>query len=78
MTQTDEIALLKYDEALRLPAFRASLDRLLNRRSFALILSPHSVDAEDLIPFISKAISEGNALLVEREWNGYRVTVWKD
>jgi len=78
MEITEEIAILRYDEACKLPRFKASLDKLLNRREYGLILSTHSIEAEDLHPFIEKAINEGNAVLIEREWNGYMVILWKD
>ncbi len=73
-----EIELLRVDEALQLPKFKASLDRLLNKISFDLILSCQSVATEDLPQFIEKATGEGNAVLIEREHNGYMVTLWKD
>ena len=77
-TITEEIATLKYDEVLKLPRFKASLDKLLNRSEYGLILSIHSIMAEDLHSFVEKAINEGNAVLIERDRNGYVVTLWKD
>jgi len=73
-----EIEALHYTEAVELPKFKLSLDRLLNKKSYDWILVSHSVTAEDLPQFIDKAISEGNAVLIQRQWNSYMVVVWKD
>ena len=72
-----ELDALKYQEALNLPKFKVALDKLLNRPGFDLILSVHSITAEGLLSFIQKAIDEGNAVLIEREYNTYMVIVWK-
>ena len=68
---------LKYNEALNLPKFKAALNRLSNRKCFDYILDTHSVEAESLNQFVEKAVSEGNAVLIQKEWNGYSVTLWK-
>ena len=78
MATISEIGGLRYNEALQLPKFKASLDRLLNKKSYDLILACHSVTAEDLPQFIDKVISEGNAVLILREYCGYMVVLWKD
>ena len=75
---TELLQILKYNEAVELPKFKKSLDLLLNRKNFNYILGIHSVEAQDLCQFIEKAVSEGNAVLIEREYNGYMVIVWKD
>lgn len=72
------IEALHYNEAIELPKFKASLNRLLNKKAYDFILSCQSVTRENLLRFVDKAISEGNAVLIEREWNGYMVIVWKD
>ena len=72
-----ELDALKYDEALNLPKFKASLDRLLNRKAYDNILSCQSVSSENLLQFIEKATDEGNSILIEQEWNGYMVVLWK-
>jgi len=72
------IEALRYQEALELPKFKAALDRLLNRKCFDYILDTHSVSPEELTDFVDKAICEGNAVLVQREYNGFFVVVWKD
>lgn len=72
------IEALHYNEAIKLPKFKASLDRLLNKKAYDLILSTHSISLEDLSQFVLKATNEGNAVLIQREWNGYMVIVWKD
>ena len=69
---------LHYNEAIELPKFKASLDRLLNRKEFEFILTTHHLNIEGLPPFIDKAISEGNAILIEKEYCGYNVALWKD
>ena len=73
-----EIEVLRYNEAIELPKFKANLDRLLNKKAYDWILTCHSVTAENLPQFIDKAISEGNAVLIQRECDGYMVVVWKD
>lgn len=73
-----EIEALRYDEAVKLPKFKKSLDRLLNERAYEFILSTHSITQEELPRFIEKAISEGNAILIQREYCGYMVILWKD
>ena len=73
-----DIEALRYNEALQLPKFKASLDRLLNKKSYDWILDCHSITAEDLSQFVDKAISEGNAILIQREYCGYMVTLWED
>ena len=78
MSITSEIELLRYNEAVELPRFKASLDRLLNKRAYDFILTTHSVTAEDLPQFIDKAISEGNAVLIQREYCAYMVILWRD
>ena len=72
------IEALQYIEALELPKFKASLDRLLNKKAYDLVLSTYSVTAEELPQFTDKAIGEGNAVLIQREWFGYMVVCWKD
>jgi hypothetical protein len=74
----DDIAVLKYNEALELPKFKASLDRLLNKPAYDFILATHHISREELQPLVDKAISEGNAVLVQREYCGYFVVLWKD
>ena len=74
----EKVATLKYYEACKLPKFKACLDRLLNRAEFDWLFSTHSVDAAELLPFIEKAVKEGNSVLIEHEWNGYVVILWKD
>jgi len=61
-----------------LPKFKASLDRLLNRKAYDFILSAHSVDSDNLSQFVERAVSEGNAVLIQREYHGHMVVVWKD
>jgi hypothetical protein len=72
------IEALRYDEAIELPKFKASLDRLLNRKEFNFILTAHHLERTELLPFIDRAITEGSAVLIEKEFCGYYVTVWKD
>ncbi len=78
MVMINEIETLRYNEALELPKFKAALDRLLNRKSYDFTLACQSVTAEALPQFIDKAISEGNAILIQREHCGYMVILWKD
>ncbi len=72
------IGALHYNEAIKLPKFKASLDRLLNKKAYDYILSTHSVSPENLCQFVEKAVSERNAVLIQREYLGYMVIVWKD
>jgi len=72
-----DIEVLRYNEALQLPKFKASLDRLINKKSYDLVLACHSVTAEDLLQFVDKAIGEGNTVLIQREYCGYMVILWK-
>lgn len=78
MNLAEEISMTKYNEAVELPKFKASLDRLLNKRAYDMVLTAHSVEEQDLCQFVEKAISEGNTVLIEREWNGFMVILWKD
>ena len=78
MTIASEVELLRYNEAVELPRFKASLDRLLNKKAYDFLFATHSVTAEDLPRFIDKAISEGNAVLIQREYCGYMVILWRD
>lgn len=73
-----EMEALRYDEVVKLPEFKNGLDRLLNKKAYDLILSTHSISPKDLSQFVEKAVSEGNAILIQQEWNGYMVIVWKD
>ena len=73
-----DIEALRYNEVIEIPKFKASLDRLLNKKAYDFILSVHSVTREDLPQFIDKAIGEGNAVLIQREYCGYMVILWKD
>ena len=77
-TVISEIEALRYNEMIELPKFKAGLDRLVNKRIYNSVLSTHGVNPEDLLPFVEIAISEGNAVLIQREWNGYTIIVWKD
>lgn len=72
------IEALRYDEAVSLPKFKASLDRLLDKKAYDFILTVHSISSEDLSRFVERAVGEGNAVLIQREWNGYEVIIWKD
>jgi len=74
----EEVKKILDNEAVELPKFKASLDRLLNKRAYDSIFSVHSITLEDLPRFVEKAVNEGNALLIQREWNTYMVVVWKD
>jgi len=65
-----DIEALRYNEAIELPKFKDSLDRLLNRKEFDFILTVHHLDKAELQPFIDKAITEGNAILIEKEFCG--------
>ena len=69
---------LQYVEAIELPKFKLSLDRLLNKRNYDPLLTTHSIDPEDLSAFVEKAVSEGNAVLIQREYCGYMVILWRD
>ena len=71
-----EIKVLRHNAEL--PEFKKALDRVLNKRAFDFILFPHSISKEELPQFVEKAVAEGNAVLIQREWNGYLVIVWKD
>jgi len=71
-------ASITYLEALQLPKFKKALDQLLNRKEFDYVLDCQSVAPENLKQFIERAIEEGNAVLIEREYNGYCVFLWKD
>lgn len=73
-----DIGALHYNEAIELPKFKASLDRLLNKKAYDFILSTHSVSLENLSRFVEKAIGEGNAVFIQREYCGYMVVLWKD
>uniref|UniRef100_A0A6M3IVI0 Uncharacterized protein n=1 Tax=viral metagenome TaxID=1070528 RepID=A0A6M3IVI0_9ZZZZ len=78
MNIAEEISMLRYEEAVVLPKFKASLDRLLNKRAYDYVLTTHSVEAQDLPQFVEKAVNEGNAVLIEREHNGFMVVIWRD
>jgi len=74
-----EISVMRYNEAVELPKFKASLDRLLNKPAYDSVLTTHNIpDQQDLSQFIERAISEGNVVLIEREWNGFMVILWRD
>ena len=74
----NDIEAFRYNEALQLPKLKASLDRLLNKKSYDSVLDCQSVTAEDLPQFVDKAVSEGNAVLIQREYMGFMVILWKD
>ncbi len=73
-----DIEARRFIEAVELPKFKASLDRLLNKKAYDFILSTHSVSSENLSYFVEKAISEGNAVCIQREYCGYMVVLWED
>ena len=73
-----DIDALRYNEALELPKFKVSLDRLLNRKEFDFIITTHYLDKTELSAFIDKAVFEGNAVLIEKAYCGYYITLWKD
>ena len=73
-----DIEMLRHNEAVELPKFKESLDRLLNKKSYNFILTTRSVTVENLPQFIDKSISEGNAVLIQRDYLGYMVDLWKD
>jgi len=52
----EDITTLKYIEALQLPKFKKSLDRLLNLKAYDTILSAHSIDEENLARFVSSGM----------------------
>ncbi len=68
---------MRFCETTQLPKFKKSLNRLLNRRDYDQILTCHSIPSEDLPAFIQQSLNEGNAILIEPEYCGYCVTVWK-
>lgn len=69
---------LKDDEALNLPKLRDALGKLFNQKAFVYILCEEHVFPEELLSFCQKAVEEGNAFCVQREFNGYYVLLWKD
>ena len=73
-----DIEALRYDEAVSLPKFKASLDRLLDKKAYNFILTVHSISLEDLLGFVERTTSEGNVVLIQKGYNGYMVIVWKD
>lgn len=74
----NSVETLRYEEMAELPTFKEGLDRLLNRKKYDFILTAQSIEREALTGFVEKAIGEGNAVLIQREWNGYMVVVWRD
>jgi len=78
MVSGSDIEVFNYREAFELPKFKASLNTLLNKKACDFILSAHSIDKEELLQFVERATEEGNAVLIQREWNGYMVIVWRD
>ena len=74
----DDIEALHFNEASELPRFKASLDRLLNKKAYDFVLSTHSITREELSQFVEKALGEGNAVLLQREYCGYMAVIWKD
>lgn len=78
MFMITELEALRYNEAMQLPKFRASLERLLNKEAYVSILSVQSLTPAQLPQFVEKALSEGNAVMIQREWGGYMVILWKD
>ncbi|KKL07249.1 hypothetical protein LCGC14_2587880, partial [marine sediment metagenome] len=50
---------LHYNEAVELPKFKASLDRLLNKKAYDFILTTHSISTEILSQFVGRATLEG-------------------
>lgn len=72
------IEALCINEAVELPKFKAGLGRLLNKKAYDYILVTHSLTQQGLSSFIEKAIEEGNAVLIQREYCGYMVVLWKD
>lgn len=69
---------VRYLEALLLPKFEKSLERLMNRKEYETLLVCHHTDSEGLIPLVDKATTEGNAVIIQREYCGYRVIVWRN
>jgi len=74
----NELEALAYDEMVKLPKFRASLERLLNKKAYMFLFTVHSITKEDLPQFIERATNEGNAVLIQHEHCGYMVVLWKD
>ncbi len=66
----------KYDEALHLPKFAASLERLINK--YSGVMSEHHVGKDALLPLLEQVTTEGNDFIVQWEYCGYVVMVWHD
>ena len=74
-----DIEAIKYNEALKLPKLRASIDRLINRGEYEHLFSEHHLqDMYALLSLVEKASLEGNALLIQHEYPGYCVIIWND
>lgn len=72
-----EIERLKYLEALAFPKFQGSLTRLFDKyESFMTYHHPQTIGA--LLDIIERACMEGDGILIQPEYCGYFVAIWKD
>ena len=79
MNHLGDVEAMRYAETFELPKFKASLDRLLSKCAYDAILTTiHDIEISGLGQLVERATREGNAVLIERGYNGFAVTLWKD
>jgi len=75
-TLVEQLAQIKYLEALELPKLEKSVDRLINK--YASLMTEYHVTELELLPLIEHASQEKLNMMILREYLGYLVLVWKE
>ena len=74
-----QIAAFRYNEALNLPKLQASIERLVNRKDYYNLITEHHLHSLDqLLSLTERACFEGNSILIQPEYCGYRILIWKE
>jgi len=71
----EQLAQIKYLEALNLPKLDKSVERLINK--YADLMTEYHIDESKLLPFVERSSQEGLNMIILEEYLGYLVLVWK-
>jgi len=73
--QAEQLAQIRYLEALGLPKLEKSVYRLINK--YASLMTEYHVTEAKLLPLIERSSQEGLNVIILREYLEYLVLVWK-
>ena len=74
-TIAEQLAQVRYLEALELSKLEKSVNRLINK--YTNLMTEYHVAESELLPFIKRSSQERLNMIIIREYLGYLVLVWR-